>query len=266
MAARRGPGEGRARGHADIEILGGGDHVAHWPSHPVDRTGDHLDARSGGLDGLGNLRADETPVARVHHFVGRGQVGPQLEAFENALGVALGHLLVNDAAASGHPLHVARRDYTAVAQAVAVFDVAAQDVGDGLDPAMGMPGESLEEVLGLVRAKVVEKKKRIAEVRVAESDRPSQMNACPLDGCAAPDYLANTPVFSHECPPFPNFAGHLARREGSVAHAAAGTIRTVPRSRGQSRRYLLRRRLALRHWATRWLYLRTLPRPCCRWR
>ena len=77
------------------------------------------------------------------------------------LGVALGHLLVDDAAAGGHPLHVARRDHAAVAEAVAVLDVAAQHVGDGLDPAVGMPGEALQVLLGLVGAEVVEQQERV---------------------------------------------------------------------------------------------------------
>jgi hypothetical protein len=76
-----------------------------------------------------------------------------------------------------------------------------------------MPGKSLEIVLGPVRAKVVEQKKRIAERRVAEADGPMQMNACSLDGRATPDNLANTSVLNHGCPPFPIFPGHLARRK-----------------------------------------------------
>jgi hypothetical protein len=87
---------------------------------------------------------------------------------------------------------------------------------------MGMPGKSLEIVLGSVRAKVVEQKKRIALLRVAESDRPMQMNACPFDGRAASDYFTDAPILSHGCPPFPTFPGHRARRKGKCSSLGGG--------------------------------------------
>ncbi len=125
-----------------------------------------------GVRHLGDLGAGHAPVARVHHLVGGRQVGPELEAVHRALRVALGHLLVDDAAAGGHPLHVARGDDAAVAQAVAVLDVAAQDVGDGLDAAVGMPGEALEVVVGLVRAEVVEQQERVVQLAGRRSRWP----------------------------------------------------------------------------------------------
>jgi len=39
-----------------------------------------------------------------------------------ALHIALRHLLMHDAAARGHPLHVAGAKHTAIAEAVAVLD------------------------------------------------------------------------------------------------------------------------------------------------
>ena len=111
--------------------------------------------------------------------------------------VALGHLLVDDAAAGGHPLHVAGGDDAAVAQAVAVLDVAAQHVGDGLDAAVRMPGEALQVLVRLVRAEVVEQQERIEQLRLAEAEGPVEVHAGPLDGRPALDHLADAPVLCH---------------------------------------------------------------------
>ena len=62
-------------------------------------------------------------------------------------GVALGHLLVQDAAAGGHPLHVARGHLALVAEAVAVLDGAGEHVGDRFDAAVRMPRESGQVIL-----------------------------------------------------------------------------------------------------------------------
>ena len=91
--------------------------------------------------------------------------------------VALGHFLVNDAAAGGHPLHVAGGDGAVVAHAVAVFDGSGENVGDGLDAAMRMPRESGEVVLGDVVAEVVEEQERIEILGVAEAERAAQMDS-----------------------------------------------------------------------------------------
>ena len=57
-------------------------------------------------------------------------------------GIALGHFLVNDAAAGRHPLHVTSGDGASVAHAVSVFHGPGQHVSDGLNASVGMPGKS----------------------------------------------------------------------------------------------------------------------------
>ena len=91
--------------------------------------------------------------------------------------VALGHFLVDDAAARGHPLDVARGDGAAVAHAVAVLDGAGEDVGDGFDAAVGVPREAGEVVLGDVVAEIVEEEERVEVGGVAEAERAAQVNA-----------------------------------------------------------------------------------------
>jgi hypothetical protein len=68
---------------------------------------------------------------------------------------------VDDAAAGGHPLHVARRDHAPVPHAVAVLHGPGQHVGDGLDAAVRMPGKPRQIVLRAVVAKIVEQQERI---------------------------------------------------------------------------------------------------------
>ena len=64
------------------------------------------------IDGMSRRR--HVLVARRRHLQRRRQVGPQLEAVHAALRIALRHLLVDDAAAGRHPLHVARAERAAL--------------------------------------------------------------------------------------------------------------------------------------------------------
>ena len=99
---------------------------------------------------LGDLRRAEVLVARLRHLELRRQVDPELEAAHAPVGAGPRHLLVHDAAAGRHPLHVAGADRAGVADAVAVVDLAGQHVGDGLDAAVRVPGEPRQVVVGVV--------------------------------------------------------------------------------------------------------------------
>ena len=127
----------------------------------------------GGLDFL---------VAGRGHLEGGGEIGPELEAVHAASVVALGHFLVNDAAAGGHPLHVAGGDGALIAHAVAVFDGAGEDVSDGLDAAMRVPGEAGEVVLRDIVAEVVKEKEGIEIFGVAEAEGTAEVHAGALAG------------------------------------------------------------------------------------
>ena len=95
--------------------------------------------------------------------------------------VAARHLLMQDAAARSHPLHIARAEAAAVAEAVAVLDAAGEDVGDRLDPAVRMPREALEIIVRPLVAKVVEEQERIELGRIAEAERALQLDAGAFD-------------------------------------------------------------------------------------
>ena len=91
--------------------------------------------------------------------------------------VTLGHLLVDDAAPGGHPLHVAGIDGTAVPQAVAVLDGPREDVRDRLDAPVRVPGEAGQVVLRDVIAEVVEQEERVEVRGVPEAERAAKVHA-----------------------------------------------------------------------------------------
>ena len=54
------------------------------------------------------------------------------------------HFLMDDAGTGGHPLDVTVAEHAAVAKRIAMFDIALQDIGDGLDAAMRVPGKAFQ--------------------------------------------------------------------------------------------------------------------------
>ena len=96
--------------------------------------------------------------------------------------VALGHLLVDDAAARRHPLDVAGGDGAVVAHAVAVLHGSGEDVGDGLDAAVRVPREARQIVLRNVIAEIVEEQEWVEVGGVAEAERAAQVHARAFQG------------------------------------------------------------------------------------
>ena len=117
-----------------------------------------------------------------------------------ALRVALRHFLVHDAAAGGHPLHVAGAEIAAIAQAVAVLDIAGQHISNGLDAAMRMPGKAGAIILRPVVAEIVEQQERIGGVGFAEAERAAQLYAGALDRGLRRDDLLHGPDGHDFCP------------------------------------------------------------------
>src|SRR3984893_3348683 len=91
--------------------------------------------------------------------------------------VSFRHLLMDDAAARRHPLNVAGRDGTAVAHAIAVLNSSRQDIRDGFDPAMRVPREPSQIILGNVVAEIVQEKEWIEVGCIAESESAAKMHA-----------------------------------------------------------------------------------------
>ncbi len=103
--------------------------------------------------------------------------------------ISLGHLLVQDAAAGGHPLHVARRHPALVAQAVAVRHFPRQHIGDGLNAPVRMPRKSSHVVRRILIAKIVQQQKRIELLGLPEAKGALQLHPCSLDGWFGFKYL-----------------------------------------------------------------------------
>src|SRR5690242_14911443 len=105
--------------------------------------------------------------------------------------VTFRHFLMDDAAACRHPLDIAGRDSAAVAHAIAVLHGSSEHVRDGLNPAVGVPREPRQIVLGNVITEVIEKEKRVEVGCVAESERASQAHARTFQGWLGPDESLN---------------------------------------------------------------------------
>src|SRR5579864_6170271 len=130
---------------------------------------------------LGNRAGRNILVPWIGHLQRRGQVRPQLETVHAPMLVAFGHLLVEDATAGGHPLHVSGSHFPLVAQAVAVFDGTGKHVSDRLDSAVRMPRESRAVVVGIVVSEIVQQKKRIEFRGLSEPEGALQLHARAFD-------------------------------------------------------------------------------------
>src|SRR5271155_5255800 len=100
-------------------------------------------------------------ISRAGHLERCREIRPQLKPRHASGLIALGHLLMDNAAARRHPLDIAGGDGATVSHAVSMFDGSGQHVGDGFDSAVGMPGEARQIVLGNIVAEVIEEEERV---------------------------------------------------------------------------------------------------------
>jgi hypothetical protein len=76
---------------------------------------------------------------------------------------------MDDAAASRHPLDIARADCAPITNAVTMFDSTRENVSDRLDPAVRVPGKSSEVILWNIISKIIEEEKGIEVFRVSKT-------------------------------------------------------------------------------------------------
>ncbi len=77
---------------------------------------------------------------------------------------------MHDAAAGGHPLHVAGAERTAIAEAVAMLDRALEYVRYRFDAAVRMPRKAGEIILRAIVAKGIQEQERIGLGRFGEAE------------------------------------------------------------------------------------------------
>jgi hypothetical protein len=104
---------------------------------------------------------------------------------------------MDDAAARGHPLHVPRIDDPAVPDAVSVFHLTAQDVGNRFDASMGMPWKPLDVVFRVIRTKIVEKEKRVKLGDLIVPEGSFEVDARSFNGRTTLPDLLNLSIAAH---------------------------------------------------------------------
>ncbi len=60
-----------------------------------------------------------------------------------------------------------------------MFHGAREDIGDRLDPAVGMPGEAAHVVAGVFVAEIVEEQERVHPFGIAEAEGAVEVDAAP---------------------------------------------------------------------------------------
>jgi hypothetical protein len=161
VAARDGMMELGPGRHRDIEVFRLSDDIRHRPRSSMNLPANDLYLDALGESELGNLGALHVPVAGLHQLVGGREISPELKAVYATLVIPLRHLLVDDAAAGRHPLHIPRCNYSAVAQAVAMVHFSSYDICDGFNATMRMPGEALQIVGGVIAAKIIQEEEGV---------------------------------------------------------------------------------------------------------
>ena len=82
-----------------------------------------------------------------------------------------------------------------------MIDLAGQDIGDGLDAAMRMPGKAGLVLVGIVVAEIVEQQERVELLGVAEAEGAAQMHAGAFHGGLGLDDLLDG-TNGHDSLPF----------------------------------------------------------------
>ena len=145
-----------------------------------------------------NLARGNVAIGRRLHLFARRQVDPQLEPAHAACGL-LRHLGMNDAARRRHPLHVTGAEVAPIAEAVLVTHVPVEHVGDGLEPAMRMRGETRQVVVRVVGEELVEHQERIESLVLATAEAAAQLDAGAVGGGHGLDHGLQLARSGHGC-------------------------------------------------------------------
>src|SRR5712691_7840455 len=122
---------------------------------------------------------------------------------------------MQDAAAGRHPLHVPGSHPALVAETVAVLHRTGQHVGDRLDSAVRVPGESGEIVLRVLVAEIIQQQEGVELAGFAETEGALQLYSCALDGRLGVNDLFDW-TERHNVPLY-------WKRSGWLGHSVTGT-------------------------------------------
>jgi len=164
-----------SRRHRNIKIDRVGRNSIHRPLLTPKTAADNPHMRAVVVGQLGDFAGFHFLISRCGHLQRRGQVRPKLKPMHPARRVAFRHFLMDDAAARGHPLHVARGDGSVISHAVTMFNGSGQHICDCLDPAMRVPREARQIVFRNIVPKIIEQQKWIELMRAAKAERAAQM-------------------------------------------------------------------------------------------
>ena len=84
-----------------------------------------------------------------------------------------------------HPLHVASGHFSLIAQAVTVLDRPGENVGDGFDAAMWMPGKSCCIIVGVIVTEIVQQRNGSNSLVLPKAEGALQLDARAFDGSAS---------------------------------------------------------------------------------
>ena len=156
---------------------------------------DRHDGATVGRADQGGAVAGQVLVAGGDHLLGGREVDPQLHAVEQPAGGdhVLGRALdVQQPRAGGHPLGVAGAQHAATALAVAVLELAVDEVGDGLEAAVGVPEGALGLTGGVVDlAHLVHVDERVEQGRVDAGEGAADGEALALEPAGGRGHAAD---------------------------------------------------------------------------
>src|SRR5207253_8420135 len=190
--------EVRVRLEAHVDVFRVDSNILDRPAIPADLPGhDPHPNAPGGLN-LEDARGLDLLVSRIRHPLRLRHVHPELEA-PQPVAVHLRHLLVDDPAPRGHPLHVPAADDSLVPDAVLMLDATVQHVGDCLDATVRMPRETRDVFRGVLGTEVVQQKERIQPRDFRGAERSTQVDAGPFDRWSSGENLRDRPDLRLPC-------------------------------------------------------------------
>src|SRR2546426_5134276 len=174
--------EGAAGWQPDIDEFRGDGKALHRADRPPLRcvTGDDPNRRSPVQRRLRQAIRLQVAILRPGHLLARRQVEPELQPAD-PLRADLRHLLVEDAAARGHPLNVTGPDRAAMPERISVLHLPLPDDRDRLDSPVRVIREARLVVRRVDRLEVVEEQERIEMVKTEGPDAPAEANPRPFD-------------------------------------------------------------------------------------